>query len=423
MMALLGVTRVGVSADPPAVRLLPCGVRAAVQPEPGTGRVAICVVARAPEWTDYAPTGAGEVMVRAAFGSNANQTRESVARALAETGGALRVEWSEGYAAIHALCVPASFADMMRTVGRAVKSAEFDDDAVSAALREVLAKMQAGSGDCQVQGYRGIRADLGVGRAPSSPAAERARLTRWTREQFVEMYRATFTTARVSVAVVGDVSVDRAIGSLENNLVDFERRESAVRVRLPLPEPPIGNLVADGASAALLRGCLGPVASDADYPAFAVAVAVLGRGKGSRLYQATREREGIGYSIDAAAPMLGRGGHMAAEVQCAGGDPGRRAKAAAALGGVFRSLQAEPPTAAECERARAFVVGDYLRSRERMGDRAFRLAWSEAVGPGYSFDAEYPDLVRKVSDAEVAAAARKYLARSVAFECGPAATP
>jgi zinc protease len=74
--------------------------------------------------------------------------------------------------------------------------------------------------------------------------------------------------------------------------------------------------------------------------------------------------------------------------------------------GEFERLRAEPVTAAELRRAQQFAIGTDALEHQKAKDRAFHLAWYEAIGLGYDFDQRYPQAIGSVTAEQVRAAAR-----------------
>jgi zinc protease len=164
-----------------------------------------------------------------------------------------------------------------------------------------------------------------------------------------------------------------------------------------------------------------PALTDDDYPAFIVLKSVLGEGHASRLFQRLRDTQGIGYNVGAvwqtslSDPLVA---YLQWDAKGDRASQSQRLEASApmspqtALGLLHRQLDeliSEPPTAAEVERARNLAVGREILRHERARDRAFLLAWYEAMGPGSAFDASLPQRLARVSKEDVLRVARKYL--------------
>jgi zinc protease len=150
-----------------------------------------------------------------------------------------------------------------------------------------------------------------------------------------------------------------------------------------------------------------PPAGDPDLRALEVAVAVLSRGRSSRLYRSlVRDRE-LALDYDVSIDELLDPGLAVAYLQARDGVP--IAKVEAAYHVEVARLRSEPVRAAELARAQRFLVADHLRSIETVSGRGDRLAWCEAVlGDATRIDA-YPGEIAAVRPRDVQRVASRHL--------------
>jgi predicted Zn-dependent peptidase len=171
-----------------------------------------------------------------------------------------------------------------------------------------------------------------------------------------------------------------------------------------------------GASSYALVATPAPPLSDPSYPAFVVLKAILGEGHASRLFQHLRDSQGIGYSVGASwqttlsDPMVA---YLQWETRApaapAAEPPLDPETALRLLATEIDGLIANPPTEAEVRRARSISIGREALRHERARDRAFLLAWYEAIGAGAELDAALPSRLAAVTRVDVLSAARSYL--------------
>jgi zinc protease len=141
------------------------------------------------------------------------------------------------------------------------------------------------------------------------------------------------------------------------------------------------------------------------YPVMEVMCALLGGGMGSRLYGALRANAALAYETNAYYYALSAGGYLAAY---AGAAPAQLERTKRLLVGEFERLRREPVGMAELGRAQRFAIGADALAHQRIKDRAFRLAWYEAIGLGFGFDEGYAGAIAAVTAEQIQAAARRW---------------
>jgi zinc protease len=78
------------------------------------------------------------------------------------------------------------------------------------------------------------------------------------------------------------------------------------------------------------------------------------------------------------------------------------------LGEIAR-VRAEPVSAQEVERAKAYLLGNLSMDRRTNARHAWYLAFFEAVGAGWQWAERYAQALKTVTADDVARAARRYL--------------
>jgi predicted Zn-dependent peptidase len=77
----------------------------------------------------------------------------------------------------------------------------------------------------------------------------------------------------------------------------------------------------------------------------------------------------------------------------------------------FNLVLQEGITNDELDRAKNFLIGNYLIDHESNSSQAFYLGWFEIIGAGWQFDSKYPKLIQKVALHDVLDVAQRYLAQ------------
>jgi len=394
------------------------GVRVIVSPDPASEFVAISVAVRTSAADERAAPGVGGVVATALFGSNSNLSREGVAREIRLAGGSVTTDWLADCTTVTCVTAPSAFRDAMWVLAQAIKSADMDAETASLGVREQLAAMARDAADPVAVGAQAIRARLCAGHPYAQPLGGTPEsLRKVTRSGLLAYYRTAYVPESTVVGIVGRIKAAEAERVAENNFVDYLRSGPAPRVhRFPpeLPEltgPSRVELRTRASAAAVVLGYRGPPLIDKGYASFAVMAALVGGGKGSRLFRQVRDSLGIGYRLGAEAQGLAEAGILFVFLEV---DPARTR--APSLGdverlivGVVEGLLTQPPTEDEVLRARRLAAGLYAQARQRVAERALALARAELLAGGWQRDDGLREDIERVTRADVELAARTFL--------------
>jgi predicted Zn-dependent peptidase len=231
-----------------------------------------------------------------------------------------------------------------------------------------------------------------------------------SRDQLLAHYRAIYQPGRMVLAVSGQVSPSRVIGAAGSLFAQLARADASAPGPAPLLTPPGGRKVVErpAQQAQILIGFTGPSVSDADYAAVKVLGAVLGGGMSGRLFVELRDKQGLAYSLGTINPSRAGPSFL---VGYLGTAPASAEPAEAGMLREIERIQAEPPTADELARAKAYLQGQLAMDRRTNARQAWYLAFFELLGAGHDFPDRYGRDLARVTAGEVQAAARRYLQR------------
>ena len=181
-----------------------------------------------------------------------------------------------------------------------------------------------------------------------------------TRDNVVDFYRAHYPAKRAVVAIMGDVTRERAAEIAEQLTRDLPQT-SATLAPLPPPKPLEAPIERDiehpSAQSHVLIGQPGVARSDPDYFPLLVGNHILGGGgMTSRLYEQVRERRGLSYSVYSIFIPFQQPGPFQVGLQT------RRDQAQDAVSVVRKVLTdfvADGPTAAELDAAKQNLIGGF----------------------------------------------------------------
>jgi predicted Zn-dependent peptidase len=229
-----------------------------------------------------------------------------------------------------------------------------------------------------------------------------------TRADLVGFHQRHYSPGNTIIAVAGGIARDAALAAVRRAFGDWRGApvpaiaappvQPLERSALQVREAPVGQ-------AYFMLGYPAGKPRPETFCEMEVIRVLLGRGMGARLFGALRDRAAVAYEAEASYVALAHGGYLAAYVATAPRDLERTKQL---LRAECERLRDEPVAASELERARQSAVGAHALAHQKTKDRAFHLAWYEAIGLGYDFDARYAEAMTSVTAERVQAAARAH---------------
>ena len=401
-------------------RVLDNGLTVLVKPEKGSGLVAVTAIVRAGAGQESIQNaGIGNFVTNLVLASTRLSSAEEVAKIADEVGGNIEAQWNPDFTVIRAVTTSARFNEAMNLIGECLTEANFESKWVEQIRTDLLRQLKEQSDSLFNRTYDTMRELLYEDNGYRRPRLGFERTVRVAASQDLQKFYSNYYVPNNTViAVVGDVTVERvldragkAYAGVEAKSLPLDRGVQDER----LDRPKLKSSEAELSIAYLMVGWLAPAVGTPDYPAMAVASNALGGGKGSIMFQELRQKRGIGYDVGTIYPRQKYQSHVLAYITT---DPlksgslftARRSleDVKAALIDEVEKLKSQPLSAQNLERARGYTIGSYALEHQRMHERAFHLAWLEAVGVGYDYDRKFAEEVQKVSAEDVMRVARKY---------------
>ena len=298
------------------------------------------------------------------------------------------------------------------------------------------------------KGFKRIQADL---------------LRSITREQIADFHQAHYRPSNLILAIVGDVSTFGTLVEIQQRYGEFgvTRRPPQPAAEATKPEtrsrpvepkastrtpvaatepaskpavtpPPVSAQEEPKLRYSASRGDLTqsivtvgfqvPGTDSAEWPAIEVLSALIGQGRGSRLYRSVLEGPPVLSRAESFYLKTKEGGLLTAQIWV---DSGGIDKAESMMFKELDRLRREQPGLPELTRAQNLLEKQFLDRTATYLGRARTLAQAEAVGAGYRTADEYRNRIRSVRVEDVQRAAAKYLSTSSAsvFEYEPQTAP
>jgi len=238
-------------------------------------------------------------------------------------------------------------------------------------------------------------------------------------EDVLRVYRGSYLANNILLVVAGGVPARASLEVVRRHYsLALPGQKLPESQREPMPvRSGTQELRRPGGSAIVYVGARAPGASDPAYPAASIALAVLGSGMGSMLYDSLRREEGIAYVIDASATSARDASRARLMVSC---PPELAGRAEALMLRDIRQLTREAPSPEEIQRAKEYICTSYALSHQRSAKLAHQLgAFQVAADEGYELDWELPRRVRQTTAEQVRDAAQVMFANPVIVRAMP----
>jgi len=236
---------------------------------------------------------------------------------------------------------------------------------------------------------------------------EEAGLRALTRDRIVAFYRNFYRPCNTILAIVGDVEADETLAEVQRR---YGRLPDERVIRVP-GEAEIGppgfrfrEFGGDVEQAQVALGWRTPGPLHDDTPALDLAAAILGDGRGSRLYQTIRERQ-LASHVGAMNYTPRDAGVFVIRTE---GDAVRAAEAAGGVWATLQSLRETDVTGFEVMRAQRLFEARWLRRQETMEGQADVLADWEGLGD-WKLALAYFDSFMSLTPQAVRAAVTRHL--------------
>lgn len=359
--------------------------------EPGTQRIAIVLMVRAGD-SDDPPESPGAARVLGHILLEPANHRAPGRFAAMAVNGQVRVETEADVTTFSVVTLPDQAATAIKLLAALSDAPVWNNTTL---IRSVKRNGEDERDDVPsdwTHDYDAWLARLGLSPPPPSPDIP-------PRETLRAMYEELFQAQRMAIVAVGDLhslDVDREVmsrfGALPHTPDTMpHRRRSAVE----------SERSATGTYA--FAGYSAPPATDPQAPAIEVIAAEMGVGKTSEIFRTLRDLEGTGYESGAVYAR----GFGPTGIALFSRAPGQATKVRDDLVDIWRKAALDTRTDWGSARERTVVA--YAAKHQTVWDRAYWLAFWELSGKGAAYDAAYPEAMRAVSDADLRAAAKRYL--------------
>ncbi|MBU0676329.1 MAG: insulinase family protein [Proteobacteria bacterium] len=248
-----------------------------------------------------------------------------------------------------------------------------------------------------------------------NPAGEEAAIQSFSTDQLRKIYQAHIGPEKIVLTVAGAVKAEEVRDLVEKLFSDWSPAEALPTTTgiteetiLP-PDPPahpvIIKEVRDREQLHIIIGFLGTTLTDQDRYCLEIIDNVLS-GQSGRLFTELRDKRSMAYSLSSFTLLGVDTGSFGIYI---GTSPDKRDPVIEALWKELYKVRQEPISAAELDRARNQLIGQYQLGLQTHGAQALEMGLNETYGLGQDFGNRYVKSLEEVTPQQVLNVARKYI--------------
>lgn len=237
-----------------------------------------------------------------------------------------------------------------------------------------------------------------------------AYLTRMTRQDIVDFYRARYGSGDSIIAVVGDVTEREIVGLLNRYFKGWTRTEKVLARPAEIPaydRITVKKIDKNITQANIDLGNIGISRENPDYYAVMLMNYILGGGGfSSRLMDNIRDNKGLAYDVHSGFSAQKETGLFKVSIQT------KNESANEVLDETLKEIhriQNEPVSEKELADAKAYMTGSFPLRLDTSAKIAGMLSSIEIYNLGLDFPQRYPALINAVTREDIQRVARKYL--------------
>ncbi len=308
-------------------------------------------------------------------------------------------------------CLKQDFDDVFKVFSEILRTPAFAQEKLD------LAKVSANTGIARRNDEVGAIASREIARVvygPESPLArmrEYATIKAVSREDLVAWHKSHYQPNRILLGICGDFDSAAMRGKIEATFGDWPKGPAATAPEVPYRKTPAPGYYfiekSDVNQANIVMAHLGIETRNPDYFAVQVMNEVLGGGFSSRMFSNVRSKQGLAYSVygslgaDYTHPGLLRAGLQTKLANTT--------KAIAAVKAEVTGIIEKPATQEELQRAKDSILNSFIFNYDSKGKTLAQQMSYAYYGLPEDFLEQYRANIEKVTTADVARVAKKYV--------------
>jgi predicted Zn-dependent peptidase len=231
-----------------------------------------------------------------------------------------------------------------------------------------------------------------------------------TRDDLVAWYQKTYIPNNMVISIVGNINPRVIEKTFQDSLGKWLKGKELPSTSSAMPSFEDDRQIVktrNSEASFLVLGYPAPVLSGDDNPTMSVINYILGGDMGSRLFVELRDKNGLAYDVSTEYYASNYPSNIFAFMATA---PENYQAAKTGIIAEFKRLTTQLVPAEELQAAKQALKGRFLMSHETNASQSDHLGGYELLGVGYQYDQTYPQLIDKVTAADIQRVAQKYFA-------------
>jgi predicted Zn-dependent peptidase len=347
------------------------------------------------------------------------RTQEKLAEDIDSLGGKIDFSISNDYTSLNLIISSQFLKDGLEILTDVLLNPKFDDEEIEKTRKEIIQEIRKEEDELFIKVYREFLKTLYKDHPYGTPEiGDEESIKNITREEILEFYKNFYVPNNMIISAVGDFNKEELIKELEKYFSQLPPKEIPIAKfseEINLDSPRESIIEKDTASYwAILGFPASGIKNKKEYVTLKVLDSIIGSGMSSLLFTNLRDKLGIAYEISSFYPTRKYTSHFAVYAITSQ----NISKIKSAFLFEISKLKYINFTPQELERAKKYLIGNFILEREENKKQAFYLGFYELLGLGYNFEKEYIEMIRKVKLDEIREVARKYFKNYVFVAIG-----
>ncbi len=401
-----------VNYDRVSRKVLDNGLTVITKEIPNSPLAAIQVWVNAGSITEGKFTGSGisHYVEHMLFKGTKNRAVGEMSREIRRLGGQLNAFTSYEHTMYHIVLPKEHMEKGLEIQADAIRYSSFDPQECEREKQVILKEINMGDDDPQRYLFRTFAANLYQVHPYRHPViGYREVFSKLTRDDLLDYYQGMYLPSNMVLVVVGGVKKESVWDKVDEVFGDFSRQPSPPMV-LPKEQPVMApRAVEREFPIQIARLSLGfPTVDlrDPDLYPLDVLATIMGSGRASRLYRKLKEERGLVYEINCESYTPSYQGFLLITASL---DYQKTDQVKEALWEELQAVAEGGVSDEELDRAKAWIVSEFLVGQERVESQARDLGNNEATLGDFAFSGRYLEGIQQVTPEDISRIAGKYL--------------
>ncbi len=399
----------------PQKKVLPNGLTLIMQPLKDSQTVAVKVFAHGGDGVETKP-GLASLMASTMMQGTHSRSAEAISQELESKGMSLSVSSDDDYVELTGNAIEEDFGSLFNVLEDVLSDPTFTDAQINKKKTQIKQAIDASRDTPSAVAFENLTLAL----YPHHPYGNQgkrveAALPGISRSDVENYYHRIMVPSNMIVSLVGHFDPATATNYFASLKAPTATTPTAKKpapiVIAPVPAIPKDVVVTEekpslSATWMALGWLAPPIRDQKDYAALKVMNTMIGTGMTSRLFVDLREKQGLAYVVGSMYPSRKEKSRFVLYI---GTDPVNTDKVKAGFKDEIERIRTVAVTEDELKTAKSKLIGGFALAHDTNVNQAYYLGLYETIGVGFGFDRTYPDLINKVTAADIQRVANTYL--------------